>query len=130
MVLGFKKQFVSKILDGTKVHTIREDKHDRWRPGMKIHFATGVRTSYYSQFYADFCVSTQRIHFKPTIEFADGTTHEPALPHIYVDGLWIIDPKKRLQLALNDGFSSLDDLYTFFHDGFEGKIIHWTNYKY
>ena len=27
-----------------KLHTIRDDPHNRWKPGMKIHFATGVRS--------------------------------------------------------------------------------------
>lgn len=47
MILSFKEQFIPKILDGTKIHTIREDKKNRWEAGKKIHFATGVRTKNY-----------------------------------------------------------------------------------
>ena len=61
MILGFKKQFPPMILVGTKIHTIREDKHDRWKAGNKIHFATGIRTKNYNQFYSGVCKSVQAI---------------------------------------------------------------------
>lgn len=135
MILGFKKQFVSKILDGTKIHTIREDKHNRWKIGMKVQCATGVRTKDYNQFHEEWCVSIQRIMFKkPAIGFASEKIWEPALPHIVVDGLWITDPKIKLALALNDGFDNLEELLTFFNTpaylNKELKLIHWTDLKY
>ena len=61
MILSFKKRFVSPILSGHKIHTIREDKPRRWKAGNKIHFATGVRTKHYDQFHAGVCVSVQAI---------------------------------------------------------------------
>jgi len=61
MVLGFEQQFVEPILSGTKIHTIREDKHNRWKPGRSIQMATGVRTKNYNQFNEDECVSVQEI---------------------------------------------------------------------
>lgn len=135
MILGFKKQFVSKILDGTKIHTIRVDEHNRWKPGRKIHFATGVRSSYYHQFHEAECVSIQRIRFaKPAIGFASGKIWEPALPHIVVDGLWITNTKTKLDLVINDGFYNLEELLTFFNTkaylNKELKLIHWTDLKY
>ena len=44
MILGFKEQFKNLIIGGVKKHSIREDRHNRWKPGMIIHFATGMRT--------------------------------------------------------------------------------------
>lgn len=42
MLLTFSKpQFKNLILDGTKIHTIRLDKTNRWKKGMKIHFWMG-----------------------------------------------------------------------------------------
>ncbi|MBE7411382.1 MAG: hypothetical protein HS129_04840 [Leptospiraceae bacterium] len=64
MILGFKQQFIRPILDGTKIHTIREDVHNRWHVGNKIHFATGVRTKNYKQFLEKFCTGTQTIKIK------------------------------------------------------------------
>jgi hypothetical protein len=36
MVLGFKRQFAPFVEDGSKTHSIREDKNDRWRPGVIV----------------------------------------------------------------------------------------------
>ncbi len=41
MILTFKPQFVEPIKAGTKIHTIREDKKGRWKPGTKIQFWNG-----------------------------------------------------------------------------------------
>lgn len=43
MILSFKKQFLDPIITGSKIHTIRADKPNRWKPGNKIHFATGEK---------------------------------------------------------------------------------------
>lgn len=34
------------------------------------------------------------------------------------------------KIAINDGFDSVDDFFSWFKDDFTGKIIHWTNLKY
>jgi hypothetical protein len=36
MVLGFKRRFAPFVEDGSKTHSIREDKNDRWRPGVIV----------------------------------------------------------------------------------------------
>ncbi len=36
MVLGFKRQFAPYVRDGSKTHSIREDKNDRWRVGCLV----------------------------------------------------------------------------------------------
>lgn len=64
MVIGFKPQFVEPIIFCNKIHTIREDKHNRWKPGMTMHFATGVRTKNYKCFHIDTLVSIQKIEIK------------------------------------------------------------------
>ena len=112
MVLSFKPQFVEPILNGTKVHTIREDSFNRWKNGMKIHFATGVRTKEYKQFKSGFCMGIQSIE----IDF----------PRVRVDGMDLIF-SKRLSLAKDDGFNGLQDFFEWFNKPFKGKIIHWTN---
>jgi len=33
-------------------------------------------------------------------------------------------------LARNDGFESVDDFFKWFNADFQGKIIHWTDFKY
>ncbi|MGB1032957.1 MAG: ASCH domain-containing protein, partial [Flavobacteriales bacterium] len=117
MILGFKPQFVEKILDGTKIHTIREDVYGRWKPGMKIHFTTGIRTKDYNQFHEGECTSIQRIEIYPSTRT------------VLIDG-WSRDDIERSNLAQWDGFESQDAFFQWFNKPFSGKIIHWTNFKY
>jgi len=121
MILGFKPQFKQKILDGTKIHTIREDRNNRWQTGKKIHFATGVRTKNYHQFKEGECKSIQAIWINPKQEGIQ--INDRALTRIEVH--W---------LAKYDGFDSIEDLYSFFlkesKEPFDAKIIHWTDFVY
>lgn len=123
MILGFKKQFIDKILDGVKIHTIREDSHNRWEPGRKIHMATGVRTSYYHQFHEAECVSVQKIKIR-VLE-----VYHHKYPGIWIDNKFLDIPEME-QLAAKDGFDSMDDFLAWFDKDFTGKIIHWTDKKY
>lgn len=117
MILGFKQQFVDKIMSGHKIHTLREDKKNRWSRYHIIHFATGVRTKDYHCFLTRHCVSVQNI------------TIEPIEKVVYVDGKWLSD--KGIQaLVKNDGFDSIQEFWQWFDKPFEGKIIHWTSLKY
>ena len=124
MILGFKPQFKKPILQKSKKHTIREDKNDRWKPGMKIHFATGVRTRLYHQFYEGFCKSTQKIQI-----LWDNISLNVEFVSILIDGR-LIDLDEVETLAINDGFEDVSEFLNWFSEDFEGKIIHWTDLKY
>jgi hypothetical protein len=119
MILGFKQQFVLPIAHGTKIHTIREDKHDRWKPGKKIHMATGVRTKRCNKFRQTICTGVQTIN----ILYIDN------IMHVLINDK-LLDEREVYQLALNDGFYSLEEFRKWFHSDFSGKIIHWTNFRY
>lgn len=121
MILSFKDQFVSKIIKGTKIHTIRLDPHNRWKPGNKIHFATGLRTKNYKQFFEGECKSIQSIKII-WLELA-------IYPKVFVDNKQV-DPFIIEKLSMNDGFDNSSNFRKWFIKDFEGKIIHWTNYKY
>ena len=123
MILGFKGRFVPKILDGTKIHTFREDKKNRWKKGNKIHGATGVRTKRYKQFFEDVCKSTQKIVMK----YVDKNEYVDL--EITVDN-YKLTPAEKAILAVNDGFETFDDFKKWFDKDFKGKIIHWTDYRY
>lgn len=115
-----KTNFVAKILSGEKIHSIRDDKHDKWKVGNKIHFCINMRTKAYQQFKVDICKSIQKISIKYE------TVFEPVI---------IIDERKLKfsefeSLAKNDGFNSVMDFLIWFDKDFEGKIIHWTDFKY
>jgi len=119
MVLGFNSRFVDKILNGTKIHTIRADVHNRWKAGRSIQFATGVRSKYYEQFKEGVCVSTQLIKIE----------YHGMLPVIEVDGRKI-GIHSIQKLSEGDGFEYAGDFFAWFNKDFSGKIIHWTKLRY
>lgn len=124
-----------------KLHSIREDLHDRWKPGMKIHHSFGVRTKSYRCFAINECISTQRIEIEylkerliysfPMLKTDSPSTGSQEIKYfrVQIDGRYVsYDTIKTI--SKNDGF---DDLYHFllwFNKPFKGKIIHWTNLKY
>jgi len=128
MVIGFKKQFVPKILDGTKIHTIRQDDKNRWKPMRVMHMYTGGRFSKeYRQFAEKQVKSTQRIEIR--------ATENDVL--IYVDGKEL--PFNVFNaLCIQDGFESYLDFCDWWmpvilrseNGRFIGKIIHWTDERY
>lgn len=143
MILSYKQQFPwnkptnfkRKIKDGDKKHTIRLDIHNRWKPGMKIHHAHGVRTPYYDCFLENECISTQKFEirnvnnndFSHTYQF--DATHQTFFFKVLVDDREL-DIAEIDLLASNDGFDSTRDFFRWFPKSFIGKIIHWTELKY
>lgn len=135
MILGFKIEvkgkrtyFVEKICSGIKIHTMRVDHNNRWRPGRIIHFATGVRTKKYNQFKEGMCVSYQWVTLFPNDRQAMiGNEEGKLLPDKY----YISDDQIQ-QLSSNDGFDTVDYFWDWFSkDGDRTyKLIHWTDFKY
>lgn len=126
MVIGFKKQFVPLIKKGSKIHTIRADKRNRWKAGMKMHMATGVRTKKYKCFKQNVCKSIQKIKIK----YSPKSFYGKYIPSkIYIDGK-SINFVALCELSKNDGFETVSDFLDWFNKDFKGKIIHWTDKKY
>lgn len=122
MVIGFKKQFVDAILNGTKIHTIREDSKCRWQPNKVMHMATGVRTKQYNCFKKETCKHIQRIEIQPytkTIKFTVNGCQELLMSEIGIE-----------TLSKNDGFKTTNEFWEWFNEPFIGKIISWTDFKY
>lgn len=121
MILSFKPRFKEKILSGEKIHTIREDKTRRWQTGKKIHFATGVRTKNYNQFYEGECKFIQQIEIRPKTRQIfiglNGTMNKLKADFHEV-------------LAKQDGFDSVEDFWLWFDKPFFGVLIHWTDLVY
>lgn len=114
--------------DRYKIHTIREDKNNRFKPGINLHlvinpYQKGKRLQFAPLIK---CTSTQSIIIKycynPKTENFD-------LPFILIDDKEL-NKQQICELALNDGFNSLQDFFAYFKTDFTGKIIHWTNFKY
>lgn len=136
MVLGFKKHFVEPILKGTKIHSIRAG--ERWKPEMKIHMATGVRTKNYHCFKEAICKGVQKIEilWDTDVHFAiSGSTlmanDRRDFFKVIIDGKQQSVDKGNIEsLAFYDG---LKDGVTFLQwpswylKNFTGQIIHWTD---
>lgn len=122
MILSFKPQFVEKILSGSKIHTIREDKNKRWSIGKKIHSATGVRTKQYNCFHEGQCKGLQEFSI-----YWRGNNIYPVAVYISRRELNLDETER---LAKNDGFDTVDDFYKWFNKDFKGIIIHWTDFIY
>lgn len=115
-----------------KIHTIREDTSDRWKPENDIHFVINNRTANRFQFAPVLkCVSVQSIEIK---------RYQIPAPHLFPDEYGahcavIVDSdflsiEEMKVLAINDGFENLTDFFRYFNSHFVGKIIHWTDLKY
>lgn len=131
MILGFKQQFVKPILNGTKIHTIREDKSNNWQKGKDIHYATKKKYEDFKVFKTGICTSIQYIFmtYDWKLEISIGATD-------YCDKY--LSYTEMEKLALNDGFNSFKEFEDWFYplikankdEFYKGKIIHWTNFKY
>lgn len=125
MILSFKTKFsngeptdfVEKILSGEKIHTIREDPGCRWKAGMHIHFATGVRTKQYKQFHSAVCTKVEELEMDSGEVFVINRTSQKKID---------------IQLlAKNDGLTREQFNAFFFHPiPYYMRLIHWTPYRY
>lgn len=131
-----------------KIHTIRSDMHNKWKEGRSIQMVyRGANYSIKDHFNKDLaeldkCIGVQTISIK---WFNIHTKHLPILNgeqiskldswnhtrqiQITIDGCNINYDRLQI-LARNDGFDSSEDFIQWFNQDFEGKIIHWTNFKY
>jgi hypothetical protein len=121
-----------------KIHTIREDKNNRWQPGKNIDFFINARQKNMFRFAPVLpVVSTQKIdityynELNPTFtgelsKLAKGYYNEV---EVLVDGNKLTIKQIEL-LSLNDGFESVNDFFAYFDKDFSGKLIHWTNQEY
>jgi len=115
MILTFSKpQFEERIRRAIKIHTFRQDIHDRWKVGMAIQFWRGSprnRQSY--QFGAGQVAEATRMTICPEEDM------------ITLLGIEIICPGILKQFAIDDGFDSWEDMKQFFPKQVDGKLISW-----
>lgn len=137
--------FVAKDKLPAKLHTIREDKKNRWKVGTKIDFFINCRQKDMFRFAPVLQVlSIQQIEFiwKENIENQkylgeafDRTCTIRIDDRFYGDayllnGLVISSSYTIPNLAQNDGFDFEEQFFAYFNKAYTGKIIHWTDYKY
>jgi hypothetical protein len=106
--------------DNIKIHTIRYDLTDRYKPGCKLHLFIYSRTKKAFRFAPVLaCTSTQKIE----IRYDDST------PHVFIDNRRLMCFEIKA-LAKNDGFLNEQEFFSYFSKDFLGKIVHWTSKKY
>lgn len=121
-----------------KIHTIRKDEKNRWKQENKIHFVINNRSANRFQFAPILPVkSVQKI----MILYSLDQLEDNCLVHVYVDEEFIgvcefengevanCSPNIEY-LSKSDGFESVKDFFGWFNKDFDGKIIHWTNFKH
>lgn len=125
--------FQAKSIVPSKIHTIREDKKDRWKVGNKIDFFINCRQKDMFRFAPVLpVVSIQEIEI---IYVLTGKKLE-LQPIVFIDKKFFYhnliskDTSKMMQLSQNDGFDSIGQFFDYFNKNFKGKIIHWTDFKY
>lgn len=126
MTLAFKDRFVDLVIAGTKLHTIREDRHARWHVGRAIQFYKNTRTPLTKKFRADgVALAVQQL------ELVDKQAKKQ--PGILVDGRQLT-PLECQELSRRDGFEDFAQLLAFFREThglpFTGKLIGWTDLRY
>ena len=145
MILGFMSKFdgqptdfIQKISDDIKLHTMREDIHKRWKAGRTIQFCTGVRTKQFKQHLEKPCTSIQEVEMKLE-KGAD--LYSLFSVNIFIDGK-LHNPLLNQEFARNDGFKDERDFMKWFffekrkgkwkqvRTKWTGRLIHWTDLKY
>lgn len=131
MLLTFSRtEFSHRIKSGIKVHTIREDKHDRWKVGNKIHFWLGNprntrgKTKPY-QFGVGEVSRVETIR----MDFAEDWQQDI----VYIGDDIVLKSASELKaLAENDGFDNWIQMKLWFDNTdkqYFGKIIFWKNFE-
>lgn len=127
-------KFDNSINHKQKLHTIRKDDKNRWKPGIMIDFFINARQKNMFRFAPMIpVVSTQKIKIVWSEFKING--NPAVLPAVWIDDKLHYDyagvmTGNMLKIANNDGFENLTDFFSYFNEDFEGKIIHWTNLKY
>ena len=131
MLLTFTKtQFKDLIKNGIKQHTIREDKHNRWKVGNSIQFWLGDPRNVHAknkphQFGTGVCsrVETIRMDFAIPEDWQEDV--------VYIGNDIKLKTLEELNaLAVNDGFQNWEQMKLWFDNEdkmFIGKIIFWKD---
>lgn len=121
-----------------KIHTIRKDLSGRWRAGRSVQGYYNSRTKNMRKIFDGECKSVQPIRISYDPDYCEKKGSEPVV-EVLIEGVTGPQPMffwKTLnvieieQLAINDGFQDAQQFFKWFSEDFEGKIIHFTEFKY
>lgn len=126
MILSFNKEniekrnFKEKILSGSKIHTIREDKNNRWQIGMSIQFYAMNPRNGGTKFADGIVKDIFKIEIVPELDIVMINSKVNSL---YVHEFNKLEALNRL--AVHDGFEDWKEMKQFFTKPFIGKLIIW-----
>lgn len=123
-----------------KLHTIRKDELNRWKPGMSVQGYYHARTKRSRKIFDGQCVSVQSIKityrqnngFSQSVEIQIDKKVWMVVLNIHpVTGEYEMHniPETIYDLIINDGLTP-QQFFKWFNVNFEGKIIHFTDLKY
>ncbi|KVV16118.1 hypothetical protein [Flavobacterium sp. TAB 87] len=118
-----------------KLHTIREDKTNRWKAGMKIDFFINCRQKNMFRFAPVLpVVGIQKVEIKWFELFGKKLVrifiNDHSFGSVKFDDSNLIVTGEVLALAHNDGFNTITEFFDYFNEDFKGKLIHWTDMSY
>lgn len=122
---NFKARFTSRILDGSKTHTIRPQRTHTDKPGNILHLYTGLRHKGARLLMRVPCVKIEEIEIETHPErFLDD---DPNFFSVTIDGS-VLDRSECESFARRDGFENFSDMMEFWKGRlpFRGQIIHWA----
>ncbi|WP_422858796.1 hypothetical protein ACOKFD_15770 [Flagellimonas sp. S174] len=110
-----------------KIHSIREDRHKRWKSGTTVHFYVNTRKPNMMEVAPPVpCISVQEFEICNDELGCEVACCEP---YFRVDGR-ILGLAEMEKLAENDGFPDVYSFLKWFPERYKGRIIHWTHFKY
>lgn len=133
MLLTFSKpEFRDKIRKGIKIHTIRDDKHNRWKVGTKIHFWLGNPRNTKSKV-KPYQFGVGEVSKVEIIRIDFDNPNDWQIDTVYIgENIVLETPEELNALAINDGFENWWQMRLWFEnsDGqYVGKIIYWKNFE-
>lgn len=115
-----------------KLHTIREDKNNRWKVGTKIDFFINARQKNMYRF-APVLPVVRIQNFEIVYETSFYRKRYPVVfinNVMFYDAVGHINEYKMLDFVNSDGFDTIEDFFDYFDKDYVGKIIHWTDLEY
>ncbi|WP_346236135.1 hypothetical protein ABDK00_016990 [Niabella insulamsoli] len=127
----------SSRLKYPKIHTIREDGNGRWKSGVNIDYFINSRTKNMFRFAPNIpCVSTQQLYMLKEPMGLDENDNVNEWGVFFKIDDRVLDYNEAEELALNDGFDSLEAFCQYFDPILEPTkqksltLIHWTKFRY
>lgn len=139
MLLGFKQRFADKILDGSKVFTMRKERKIQPKIGETLHMYTALRTKH-----TKVITKTHKLVSTQIVEVNIADSPKQLQVKIQVDGR-VLGQLETEMFVICDGFNDVPDFARYWIEDSTGKkykptlsykvtasvtLYHWTALKF